>query len=164
MMNYWSQLKPRERLWLGAAGVVIVAMSLYLLLLEPFLTKAEDMEQRVARQQKEVNWLSEAAVEVAQLKRQSAQSSSAGRRGQSLLVIVDQSAKRNDLADSMKRVEPDGTSRVRVWLERAPFDEISKWLVELERQYQLQIESAVFDKTESQGRVNARLVFLGGEA
>lgn len=160
MMEYWNQLKPRERMLVGSAGVITVLLLLYMVVLEPFMLKAENLEMRVTSQQKEIAWLKQAALEVAQLKKQSPAAGNA-RQGQSLLVVVDQSAKRNKLAGSMKRVEPDGSSRVRVWLERAPFDEVSKWMNELENKYNMEIETAVFDKTDITGLINARLVFLG---
>ncbi|MDX1810621.1 MAG: type II secretion system protein M [Gammaproteobacteria bacterium] len=164
MLNYWRQLKPRERMLVSVGGVFVGAMMLYLLLLEPLTDKAEQLESRVASQQKEVQWLKQAATEVAALKKTQPGNAGNARRGQSLLVLVDSTAKQNKLADSMKRVEPDGTQRVRVWLENVAFDEVTKWMGELELRYQIQVESAVLDKTETTGLVNARLVLLGSES
>ncbi len=163
MMNFWNQLKPRERLLVGTAGVILIALILYLSVLEPFQNKVKSLEQRVAAQKSDVVWMQQAARELAVLRRQSPGAGNKA-QGRSLLVLVDQSAKRNKLGGSLKRVEPDGAARVRVWLERAPFDEVVKWLSELENQYQLQVESAVFDRTDAPGLVNARLVFLGSRA
>jgi general secretion pathway protein M len=164
MLNYWTQLKPRERLMVSVAGGVLGVIMLYLLLLEPFMIKADELTVRVAKQQKEVQWLKQASLEVAQLQRNMPGNTTSARAGQSLLVVVDRTAKQFNLADSMKRVEPDGSSRVRVWLEKASFDEVAKWMAQLETQYQLHVESAVIDKTEDTGRINARLVFLGAES
>lgn len=161
MLNYWTQLKPRERLIVSAASGVLAVLILYLFVLEPFVVKSEQLEVRVAKQQKEIVWLKQASIEVGQLQRSASGAKASGRAGQSLLVVVDRTAKQFKLADSMKRVEPDGSSRVRVWLEKASFDDVSKWMSQLETRYKLQVESAVIDKTEDTGRINARLVFLG---
>ena len=162
MLNYWMQLKPRERIIIAIASVVLLVLMLYLLLLEPLILKEQTLTERVARQKEEVQWLKSAALEVKQLQPGNKTSGSARKQGESLLVVVDRTAKESNLGDSMKRVEPDGSDRVRVWVEDAAFDDIAKWLVRVQKQYQLTIESAVFDQTENTGKVNARLVFLGG--
>lgn len=164
MMNYWQQLKPRERIVLALLAIVVGIVLLYVAVLEPFQMKVEQLESRVAKQQADIQWMRSAAEEVKQLQRSNVGSNRNLRNGQSLLVLVDRTAKQNKLASSMKRVEPDGTTRVRVWLEKAAFDDVTRWLVKLQNDYQLEVESVVFDKTEDEGLVNVRLVFLGTEA
>ncbi len=164
MIDYWTHLKPRERYLLASAGIVLVLLMLYLFLLEPFMLKAESLKQSVATHQKDMLWLKQAALEVEQLRKGNSGNAASGLQGRSLLLVVDQSAKRYKLADSMKRVEPDGSTRVRVWLDSATFDEVTRWMSELESKYQLKVESAVIDKTDVAGRVNARLVFLGSDS
>lgn len=163
MLEYFNQLKPRERIMVSAAAVAVVVAMLYSFLLEPFTAKVEQLENRIAGQQRDVQWMKQAAVEVAQLKSAQATATSNMRAGQSLLAVIDKTSKRIKLAEDMKRVEPDGTNHVRVWLESAPFDQLARWITVLQSSYKLQVESAVIDKTDSQGKVNARIVFLGGD-
>jgi len=162
MKNFWLQLKPSERMLLSIGGIVMSILMLYLFLLEPFTKKAEELSGKLAKQKAEIEWLKEAAKEVKQLQASSSGVRGGKKPGQSLLVIVDQTAKQNKLGDSLKRVEPDGAERVRVWMDEAPFDDVAKWLTLLNNRYQLDVESAVFDKVENVGRVNVRLVFIEG--
>jgi len=163
MKSFWLQLKPRERIIIAVAGGVLMILILYLALLEPYQLKVEKLNSRIAAQQTDVQWMNKTAGEIKQLQGSSTNRSS-NTSGQSLMVVVDRTAKDNKLSSMVKRVEPDGSSRVRVWLEKAPFDDISKWLMRLETKHALSVESAVFDKTDVIGRVNARLVFLGAGA
>jgi len=165
LLGYWQQLKPRERIILILLAGVIGIVLLYVAVLEPYQLEVEQLETRIAKQEKDIQWMHYASQEIKQLQGGSARNGGKNlRKGQSLLVLVDRTAKQNKLASSMKRVEPDGTKRVRVWLEKASFDDVTKWLVKLQRDYQLEVESAVFDKTEDNGRTNVRLVFLGADA
>jgi len=165
MMNYWQQLKPRERIVLILLGGVVSIVLLYIAVLEPFQLKVEQLESRIAKQKTDIQWMRNAAQEVKQLQGSAIGNSQRNlRKGQSLLALVDRTAKQNKLASAMKRVEPDGSKRVRVWLEKATFDDVTKWLFKLQNDYQLEIESAVFDRTEDDGRVDVRLVFLGAES
>lgn len=162
MLVFWRQLKPSERTMLSVGGVILAILMLYLLLLEPFMLKADEYQVKVASQKAQVEWLAQAAAEVKLLQPSKKLSGNRGAR-QSLLVLVDRTAKQNKLASALKRVEPDGTERVRVWLDDASFDDVAKWLSLLHSKYQLEIESAVFDKTDETGRVNVRLVFAGAK-
>ena len=60
----------------------------------------------------------------------------------------------------MKRVQPDGTNKARVWLENANFDVVIGWLEELERRYGVTVETVTFEKQQEAGLVDARISFL----
>lgn len=164
MIDYWNQLKPSERTIISVAGIILAVLILYLAVLEPFMDKADELTTKVAQQKSQIEWLKKKSLEVKQLQVSSGAVRTARKSGESLLVVVDRTAKQNRLADSLKRVEPDGSERVRVWLDNASFDEVAKWLSLLQSNYQLDVESAVFDKVEVVGRVNVRLVIIEGGA
>lgn len=164
MKNYWQQLKPRERMLIMIGGGIFFVLMLYLMALEPLVKKVDDLTLKVEKQKSEVQWLKKAAQEVKSLQNSSGGSAASKRQGQSLLVLVDRTSKQDKLGKSITRVEPDGSARVRVWLESAAFDDLTKWLVGLETQYNIVVESAVIDKTDVVGRVNVRMVFIEGDA
>ena len=78
----------------------------------------------------------------------------------SLLGVIDRTAKLKKLGDSVKRVQPDGSSKARVSLESANFDVVIAWLEELERRYGVGIETITFEKREEPGLVDARINFI----
>ena len=164
MKDYWNQLKPSERTIISVGGIILTVLILYLAVLEPFMKKTEEYTAKISKQEIEIEWLKKASLEVKQLQASSSGVTTQRHAGESLLVVVDRTAKQNNLEDSLKRVEPDGSDRVRVWLDNAPFDEVAKWLSLLQSNYQLDIESAEYDKVEMVGRDNVRLVMIEGGA
>ena len=80
-----------------------------------------------------------------------------GMAGRSLLSVTDGSARTAGLGDALKRVEPDGSTGVRVWLEGAPFDSVIGWLRVMSSSYGVDVDSASIERTATAGRVNARL-------
>jgi general secretion pathway protein M len=159
--QYWQQLNTRERVMIGIAGVAIGIMFLYLVILEPIMKDAQRLEKQLVEQQRLLSWMEDAAKEAKSLSARGGQKIKVGTGGQSLLGVIDRTAKAGQLGDAMKRVEPDGSNRVRVWLEKASFDDTVRWLERLEREYSMDIDSVVIDKEDAPGRVNVRLVFKG---
>ncbi len=161
-LNYWAQLRPREQLLLSLGAVVGLAAALFLLAWEPVMQERQRLEQSVAEQRQLVAWLQQAAREVEQL-RQSKPAANGNRMrgGRSLLALIDSTAKQGRLGEALKRVEPDGSGRVRVWLDEAAFDDLVRWLGQLRQRYAVQVDSIAIDKDERRGRVNARVVFSG---
>lgn len=162
-LAFWMQLKPRERTMLSVGAAFFVLVFIYLAIWEPLVNKADRLKTAVKEQKELVQWMQRASQEARQL-----QGSGANRArpttGQSLLGVIDATAKRGDLGNAMKRVEPEGANRVRVWMEQASFDDMIRWIDQLQTEYSFAVESAVIDKEPISGRVSARLVFTGGGA
>jgi len=164
MKTYWQQLKPRERMLMMIGGGVFSILMIYILLLEPLMIKVDQLTLNVEKKKVEVQLLKTMAQEVTFLRSNVAGGGGSKRQGQSLLVLVDRTSKQKKLGKSITRIEPDGSARVRVWLESAPFDEVTRWLAGLEAKYGIIVETAVIDKAGSVGRVNVRVVFVEGRA
>jgi type II secretory pathway component PulM len=80
-----------------------------------------------------------------------------------LLGTIDRTAKTKKLSDSVKRIQPDGTSKARVWLDDAQFDRVIPWLEELQRRQGINVESAMLEKQDKEGLISARIVFVAAE-
>ena len=160
-MTHWMQLRPRERLSLALAAMVLIITMVYLMLWEPVFNESELLKRSIHEQQQLNSWLEVKAVEAKALIGSRGPVASRA-KGASLLGVIDSTAKRSKLGAAMKRVEPDGGTRVRVWMEGAAFDDLVSWLDSLQRQHGVDISSAVIDKDEQRGGyVNARFVFTG---
>ena len=162
MKQYWQQLKPRERMLIMIGGGVFSILMVYLIVLEPLSKNVDDLTVKIEKQSALIKALKTMSQEVVALQRGSGGSASSKRQGQSLLVLVDRTSKRDKLGESITRIEPDGSARVRVWFESAAFDDLTKWLATLETKYNIIVETIVIDKTQTTGRVNVRLVFVEG--
>ena len=107
---------------------------------------------------KTLAWMQQAAAQIKGLQRNSA-GGARGLGGRSLLSVVDQSARNGGLGDSIKRIEPDGSKGVKMWLEGVAFDPMILWLGELTRTYQIET-SLITIEPRGGGRVNARLTLM----
>lgn len=160
MMSYLKQLNERERLLLVIAGPLLVMLVLYGLVWRPLSGHVDMLQQRVMRQQETLQYMHTAAQRVTELRQQH---SSVNRKGnnQSLLALVDRTVKQSGLARALKRVEPDGSDKVKVHLEGAGFDAMIGWLESLQQRYGIGIENISVDAQEIPGSVNVRLTLIG---
>ena len=77
---------------------------------------------------------------------------------QSLIVVIDQTHRQFGLAGKLTRNQPDGTDGIRVNFQATPFDALLSWLIGLEANYGIHVESAAINKTSQTGLVTATLV------
>lgn len=82
--------------------------------------------------------------------------------GESLLVIIDRSARESGLASSMAGSEPGSAGSLSVRLEKAPFDTLIAWLARLSQQNGVLVDTAIIEKAGAPGLVNATIVLHTG--
>jgi len=104
--------------------------------------------------------MNNAAQQVNQLRRQKS-STKRGSANQSLLALVDRTVKQAGLARALKRVEPEGSDKVKVRLEQAGFDAMIGWLESLQLRYSIRVENISIDAQDNPGSVNVRLTLVG---
>ncbi|MEK6749497.1 MAG: type II secretion system protein M [Pseudomonadota bacterium] len=156
--NFYQQLAPRERILVLWGGAIAAIMLFYVSVWYPIVGYRDETAQAVKEQQNLLNWMRQSAAEVKQL----GGGARGGVTGESLLSVADRTARMNKLADALKRVEPEGENRVRVWLEQAAFDDLVAWLERIQTENRIRIDTASIDKENAPGRVTARLVLEGG--
>ncbi|MGB5261126.1 MAG: type II secretion system protein GspM [Gammaproteobacteria bacterium] len=156
-MREWFQgLGSREQLLFVAGAVVLLLLLLYVLVWSPLGEGYDTMKTRVSAERDTAAWLAQNAQTLQQLKQRAPATRSLG--GRSLLAMTDSTARANGLGPSLKRVEPEGSSNVRVWLENASFDLVVKWLGALGTTYGIETDSASMERvTGEAGKINARL-------
>lgn len=159
MKEWFESLEARERRLVIGGGVVLFVMIVYFLGWEPFINGLHDLRDRTHTKLQQVAWMQNAAQQIKQLQARSTAPAQLG-AGQSLLGVIDRTAKLKNLGDSVKRVQPDGSNKARVSLESANFDIVIGWLEELERHYGVGVETVTFEKREEPGLVDARINFF----
>jgi general secretion pathway protein M len=156
-MKAWLySLEPRERLMLAAGTALLVLFLLYVLVWSPLHSGYETLSNTVEEQRATALWMQESAQVLTRLKR-SGNNASRGLGGKSLLSVADSTARAGGLGQALKRVEPEGSDSVRVWLDGAPFDVLVKWLGTLNTLHGVNAESVTLERDDAAGRVNARL-------
>jgi general secretion pathway protein M len=161
-MKAWlDNLEPRERRAVLLGGGAALAFLVYALVWLPLAERYEHTHQRVIEQRAAYEHMVAQAAEVRRL-RETAPTVVRTGGGQSVLALVDRTAREAGLGAALKRVEPDGPSGVRVWLEQAPFRELTLWLTRLEHSHGVRAVTVTMDRPDRPGTVNARINFAGG--
>lgn len=145
-------LSPRDRRILIVGGV-IAAILFVLAVIMPLDHGVSRLRGQVTQKQADLVWMRSVAPEIAA----AGPVRNAG-SGESLIVIIDQSARESGLGSSLTGSQPSGRGGLSVQLEKAPFDALVGWLARLSQQNGVQIESATIDSAGEPGLVNASLV------
>ncbi len=144
-------LSARDRRTLLIGGV-IAAILFVLAVILPLDRSVSHLHDQVTRKQADLVWMRRAAPEIA------AAGPVHGTSGESLIVVVDQSARESGLGGSLAGSQPSSRGSLSVQLQKAPFDVLVGWLARLSQQNGVQIESATIDSAGPPGTVNASLV------
>lgn len=156
---WWSALADRERRILSGGAVVLGLILLYLAIWEPVTGARRARETELAQARALAVTLETLAAEAQ--RGRGARGPVAG-TGQSLLAVVDQSRKASSLAKPPSRLQPEGDATVRIWLEDVPFDQLVRWLNELQTRYGVRVDNADIERESASGLVNARLTLMRG--
>jgi type II secretory pathway component PulM len=152
----WLQaLEPRERLFVIAGAIAVVAALLYVLVWQPIDSRYRTMQASVE------NW-QRALVEIRPMQGMPAPATSGPTpqaSGQTPVVIVDQTLRARGLDRALRRSQPTTSDGIRVEFENVAFDDLVLWLDDLGNQYGMQVASGSFSpgSEEVRGRINATL-------
>ena len=144
-----SSLNPRERNLVYVAGGLLAIALLYLVLVLPFTTTTRKLSARVEQKTADLAWMRQAAPQA-----MAAAGLSSRSTGESLVVIVDRTAREAGLGSALRDQSPSGDGGVRLRIEGAAFDTLITWLVSLQQQYGVAVDIAMID-TVGPGLVNA---------
>ena len=149
--DWLAGLSARERNLVYAAGALLAVAFAYLVLVLPVQKSGSRMAARVVQKTTDLAWMRAQAPQVMAV---AGVAGSAG--GESLVVLVDRTAREAGLGTALRDQSPDGNAGLRLRLEGAPFDTLVTWLASLQQQHGVSIESANIDAA-SPGLVNATL-------
>jgi general secretion pathway protein M len=161
MKEYLANLSDSERRTAIIGAVVVALLLFYGVVWDPLAQGIKEQQKTVADQKALLGWMQAASAEAKVLRAAQAGGGSTRRTGQSLLAVVDQTAKRGKLGSALSRVEPKGADVVRVRLEEASFDDFIAWIVQLQNTYGITVESVSLDRQDAPGRVDVSLTLEG---
>jgi general secretion pathway protein M len=148
-----DSLSERDRRTLLVGGGVALLLLLYVIIqLDSSVSSAH---KRILKKQTDLTWMRSVAPEIAA---NGGLRAAPGGGGQSLLVIVDRSARESGLASALAGSEPAGPGGLSVRLQKAPFDTLISWLARLGQQNGIRVDTASIESAGSPGLVNAAIV------
>ena len=160
MKTWWEHFGVREQWLIGGGTVLALCILGYVLIWEPFQSSHRRLQQRVAEQRADLAWMRQAAQEIQRLSN-SAGAAQPQADGRSLLTRVDQTARTAGLGAALKQITPQGDDKLNARLDAVEFDKLLAWLGALEREHRIMLINLSVDRTETPGRVNARVLLQG---
>jgi general secretion pathway protein M len=156
LQKWYRGLEERERLFVNIGAVTVIVLILASVIL-PLNRSIFQARQRITAKQVDLAYIQNATPQLA-----SAGPSMGGATGESLVVLIDSSARESGLGKSLTSSQPTGDGGLRIRLDHAPFDGIVAWLARLSQQHGVRVESAEIETAGEPGIVNAGLVLKTG--
>jgi len=151
LRDWLRNLSGRERNLVYVAGLLLGIAAIYVIVVLPVTGLHKRLESRVDRKSADVAWMRQVAPQVAA----AAAAGGAAASTESLVVLVDRTARQAGLGAALRDQSPNGPNGLRLRLEAAPFDVLVTWLAVLREQYGVGVEAASVDSTSAPGLVNA---------
>src|SRR5579863_2300978 len=147
---------PQRQQRLIVGGVALAVVLFIVAVLVPLDHSVAGAQARLAKKRADLTWMQGVAPELATAPAPPSD------RGESLLVIIDRSARESGLAGSLTGSEPGLGGSLSVRLQKAPFDTLVAWLARLAQQNGVVVDSATIDGAGAPGLVNAAVVLRSG--
>jgi general secretion pathway protein M len=156
LKDKFNSLQPRERIIVIAGAILVLVVAVYVLALAPLYSAVNAQAKRVAQKEGDLAWMRSVSGEVAVLSANAP--SRPGASNESMVVLIDRTARECGLGASLTGQTPNGERGIRVRLEGAEFDRLMVCLGTLQQVHAVDVESASIDRTGKPGLVNANLV------
>ena len=157
MREWYDNLSERDRKIVTYGGAVVLVLVL-LGIIMPLNRNIAQARERVTRKQGDLQFIQSVAPQLASAGPVSGNAAT----GESLVVLIDSSARESGLGKSLTNSQPTGDKGLRVRLDRVSFDAMVAWLARLSQQHGVRVESAEIETAGEAGLVNAGLVLKAG--
>jgi general secretion pathway protein M len=161
LKHKFAALSARERSLVIGGGVLVLLVALHALVLSPFYGAIDARQERLARKQADLSWMHTVAPE---LQAAAGTVPATVQNGESLVVLVDRTARESGLASALTGQTPTGTGAIRVRFQDATFDTLVLWMGNLVQRYGVTIDEATIDRGSKPGLVTATFVLMRPEA
>ncbi|WP_346839996.1 type II secretion system protein M [Microbulbifer sp. SAOS-129_SWC] len=150
----WQALPPGDQRALGILSLFLGGLFVVYGLFMPAKHFFDDARQSAEESRQLVAWIESQRPLLERLDLGGDNSRASG----TLLQRVTAAADQHRIA--IKRFEPEGDGRIRLWIERARYEDLQPWLNTLLQQ-QLSIRTINIDALEDKGMISARMTLEG---
>lgn len=158
-LRQFGSMPKRDQQALIALVIALVLAILYFLVWSPAHEFSKKQQANLKSSQELLNWVQANEGVARSLASNSGEGSSKILDSQSLVSTVSSNAQKHKI--KLKRFEPSGDRKVRVWVEKVPFNTIIVWLRDLNTTYNIEVSQVSIDKDDKGGLVNVRLTLKG---
>jgi general secretion pathway protein M len=150
-LSAWYQRQSERDQRVLRWGAVVVALIILLGVFVPLQRALSQARAHLATQQADLAWMRSVAPTLAA----AGPGPAAAPTGESLVVLIDRTARESGLAQALTGSQPSGSGSMRVQLENADFNLLIGWLSRLGSQHDVRVESASITANGTTGVVNA---------
>ncbi len=150
----YDHLGQRDQRALQVMALALLIALIYLAIWKPVADFRNDARADMETARDLVGWIQSQEPAARNLRAGGSGARQELREGE-LLRTVTESANRSGMP--LQRFEPSGDRAMRIWLDAAPFTDLTQWLAHLQSEYGIGVDQASFDRTDEPGFVSARL-------
>lgn len=159
--KYWTGLQPRERTILMLGGLVVSVILLYALLFQPWHRALSHMDVALPQLRTDLVWMQQQsqALKTGSVKQSAAKLKG---QGQSLLSVVQQTAKQAKVNKAIQQMTPaENSTEVRVVLDAVNFNQWLRWIDNLYKSYGVDIKQVTAERDEDEPNIaEIRVTFI----
>ena len=137
---------------LAFAGMVAPALLLWALWWAPLHDRINATRERIVTAEEDLRWMRTQAGRAAALR--GTQRTTAAPAGTGFLTAIERASKDNGV--QLNQVRPNGAGSAQIRIDQAPFEQVVRWLDQLERGQGIRPERVVIDRLEP-GQVSLQL-------
>ena len=156
MREWYNNLSERERRFVLYGGIAAAIMIL-LGVIVPLNRDIVQARTRIATKQGDLAFIQSVTRQLLD-----AGPANGGVAAESLVVLIDSSARESGLGKSLTSSQPTGDGGLRISLDKVAFDGLLAWLARLAQQHGVRVETAEIEAAGEPGLVNASLVLRTG--
>ncbi len=156
MRKHYDSLSARDRLALKVLSLAVALVVLVFGIIQPVYEYKVNAQAELINNQKLLAMVNENKSALASMVRKGgAGSSKKELNSQQLVSSVTNLAKQQQI--SLKRFEPSGERKLKVWVDDASFDKVVAWLSRMKRSLGVRVEQISIDKDDAPGKISARM-------
>jgi len=156
LQKQYEMLPVRDRSILKVAGIILILCIIYFAMWVPASDYMENAQQDLAQNTKLLLLVKQNKALLSALSRTSGPSGGAKiLTSQQLVSSVTNLAKKNGVM--LKRFEPSGDKKIKVWVDNVSFDKMVTWLATLKKSLNIVVEQISVEKDDAAGQVSSRL-------
>jgi general secretion pathway protein M len=156
LQKQYEMLSARDRTILKVFSVILILCIIYFSMWLPASDYMENAQKDVEQNTKLLVLVKQNQALLSALNRTSGPKSGAKvLTSQQLISSVTNLAKKNGVM--LKRFEPSGDKKLKVWVDNASFDKMIAWLALLKKSLNVVVEQISIEKDDAAGQVSSRL-------
>lgn len=150
---WWSTISTREQRLLVSAIVFVVAAVMYWGVAQPLVTRAENAQTKLASEQQLLQWVTNRADTIVELRQRSGAPSSS----KAINQVVSESVKRYNI--ELIRMQPRD-EMLQIWIKPVPFNQFITWIQYLKEQQGIAVEFMDISASDKQGMIDVKRLQL----